>query len=552
MKDPKNVRMFRVLDKDIAELAQKISYSGKYEKTLFVPTEAGRRIAQGEIENLTRRVRSLDYSDPVFDILAGHFTDFIEATQAGIDGYYENPGRILQMFGWKMYSICNGDYRPAELRADILMARIKNAADLWHDGILPTLNTLEPAKIRDVLGALKQSTENIGYIKPKLDNAFRGLPKARIDEIAAAFDAYLISLQSYIQHTNKVMESKGGAPLSSAKADDETIPITREEYRDALKNNVGVDLDELLSWYEYENAKTRAESLELANKLVTGPVKSTAEVSDVLFKHAGPCDSPEEMFRRVNLYLKRARAAAHDYIWLPEDEVCECVPIPEQLKDSYPWGGYSSDWPSRYPLYNTMFLNNFNYTAITDGWIKINALHEAYPGHHAQFLRAAIDPIPETMKRGAKSTAFIEGVCIRTERVFEFVFPEDPFYPLMVAHRRHHTSTRIKIDLWLNYFGKTIGEACDLYEKEMGFDRKTARAQVQAHENMLGYFTSYYYGVKKICDWEKYFCWDKREYTELLFSVGRVSLESFEKILKLSPEDRHSLQHDFASLIQFS
>ncbi|MCL2571054.1 MAG: DUF885 domain-containing protein [Defluviitaleaceae bacterium] len=506
---------FRVLDKDIAELGQKLNG--------FIPTKENRQIAQGEIDALARRVKALDCNNPVLDVLAGHFLDFLESKQQALSNYYENPGVALQYLGWRLYSLCHTDYRPHEQRIPEIEAKIKSLPQLWNDAILPIL----PEKAQSVITGLKQAINTAKYTKHDLDE-------------------YRQSLESYLACASNFADEQ----KSTTRGDDEVIPVTPDEYRAALKNNIGVDLDQLLSWYEYENAKTRAESLELANK-IKGPIRSTAEVSDLLFKYAGPCDSAEEMFSRANEYLKRARAAAHQYIWLPHDEQCECIPIPPQLKDSYPWGGYNSDYPSRYPLYNTMFLNNFNYTAITDGWIKINALHEAYPGHHAQFIRAAIDPIPETMKRGAKSIPLSEGTCIRTERVFEFVFAEDPYYPLMVAHRRHHTSTRIKIDLMLHYFGKTIGEACDLYQQEMGFDRKTARAQVQAHENGMGYFTSYYYGMKKIYDWEKEYYWDKRDYTDLLFSVGRVSLETFEKILKLTSKERHSLTHDFASLIQF-
>jgi len=553
MRDFKDVRVIRNLDKDIALFAQKMNSSGRYEKTAFVPTKDNLQMMQGQADALLRRVNALDVTDPVYALLAGHFTDFIEAAQSNITGMMENPGRVASHMGWRVSGLCHSDYRPDDVRADVLMTKLGAVADIWNQAVLPAFADVDAAKIQQVLGGLKHTSDAVGYEIPKLAKHFKTLPQARIDEMTAAMTAFQAQLAEYSAKAGKTMEDKGGAPKAVIRGDEDTIPITREEYRNALKNNVGVDLDEILSWYEYENAKTRTESLELANKIKgQGMIKTTAEVGELLFKEAGPADSPEEMFARVNEYLKRARAAAHDYIWLPENEICECIPIPEMLKDSYPWGGYNSDWPSRYPLYNHMFLNNFNYQNVTDGWIKINALHEAYPGHHAQFIRCAIDPIPETMKRGAKSVAMLEGTCIRTERVFEFVFAEDPYYPLMVAHRRHHTSTRIKIDLMLHYFGKTIGEACDMYQQEMGFDRKTARAQVQAHENMAGYFTGYYYGMKKLTDWEVQYHWDKRDYTELLFSCGRPSLETFERVLKLSPADRHSLQHDFASLLQFA
>ena len=75
-----------------------------------------------------------------------------------------------------------------------------------------------------------------------------------------------------------------------------------------------------------------------------------------------------------------------------------------------------------------MFLNTYNYKNVTDGWIKLNSLHEAYPGHHVQYVRAAVDETPETVKIGAKLVPLLEGTCLRTERAFEFLFGEDPFF----------------------------------------------------------------------------------------------------------------------------
>ena len=56
-----------------------------------------------------------------------------------------------------------------------------------------------------------------------------------------------------------------------------------------------------------------------------------------------------------------------------------------------------------------MFLNTYNYKNVTDGWIKLNSLHEAYPGHHVQYVRAAVDETPETVKIGAKLVPLLRG-----------------------------------------------------------------------------------------------------------------------------------------------
>lgn len=330
-----------------------------------------------------------------------------------------------------------------------------------------------------------------------------------------------------------------------------TIKMDPEAYRSLLKNRLGVSLDELLAWHKEEIEKTRAEVFEIASKLELpeGTPKTMKEVSDVLFRYAGPCDSAEEMYTRARNYLKRTRAVAHEYVRLPEDETCLCVPLPPCYKDSYPWGGYEGGDFRVKPLRGQMFLNQYNYQNITDGWIKMNTMHETYPGHHVQFIRATIDPTPETVKIGAKSVPLEEGTCIRTERAFTFIFAEDPFFPLFVAFRRHHASVRILVDLQLYYFGVTLEDAVKIYEEELGFDRVTARAQVQAHQNAPGYFTCYYYGMKKICDWEKEYGYTKWDYTELLFSAGRISMESLEMLVKMTKEEQGRFFTEFRSLL---
>ena len=67
---------------------------------------------------------------------------------------------------------------------------------------------------------------------------------------------------------------------------------------------------------------------------------------------------------------------------------------------------------------------------------------------------------------------------------------------------------------------------------------------------MPGYFTCYYYGMKKLTSWEKEYGFTKWDYTELLFSAGYISIENFEALLKLSPEERERYFHSFSSLLE--
>ena len=547
----KNIQELRTLDLEIAQMSHTAFSSGSQEKNLFVPTDVALKGVRATLHSLFEDVEELDVSHPLTNALASHFKDYLSSVQLGLDSLIEDPGKAYHMLGTKINGLCLGDHRPKCVRHEVLMANVKNMGLLWEEAILPKIESFDDLKLARLQGGLAEAHSAIRFTVPKLRTVFRGFKKQMLDEMKKALVDVLENIENHISFINGQYDDLFSMPAQTAIGDDESISVVQQEYRQRLQNNVGVDLDEILKWYEDENEKTRAEVISIASKL-DKKAKTTEDAIKLLFKFAGPCDSQEEMFARTNEYLIRARAAACEHIWLPKEEVCELVPIPEHLRSSFPWGGYMGDYPSRYPLYNRMFLNNHNYSSITDGWLKVIALHEGYPGHHSQFIRSAIDPIPETMKRGANAVAFSEGACIRSERVFEHVFAEDPYYPLMVAVRRHHTSTRLKVDLMLFYFNKTIKEACEVYEKELGYDGSTARAQVQAHEFMQGYFTGYYYGLKKICDLEKELKWDPKAFTELLFSVGRVNLDTFEKIAKLQPQDRHSLLHNYASKLQFA
>ena len=546
-----NIQELRNLDMEIAQVAQLAFSSGSREKSLFVPTPQALKGVRATLHELFGNVEELDVSHPIVDVLANHFKDYLSSVQLGLDSLVDDPGKVYHMLGAKINGLCFGDHRPEQVRFDVVMENAKNMHLIWKEAIRPQLKKFDDMKLARLQNGFSEAHRAIYFIIPRLRTAFRGISNQRLREIRNALRGVLGNIENSVAVMSGCYKNHPDLPNKSAANGEKAVGANAEEYRRNLKNSVGVDLDEVLSWYEKEYGRTRDEVLSIASKL-DNSVKTIEGAGKLLLKHAGPYDSPEEMFLVANGYLLRARAAARKHIWLPEDEICEIAPVPEHLKDFYPWGSYMGDYPSRYPLYNKMFLNGHNYATITDGWLKIIALHEAYPGHHAMFIRSAIDPIPETMKRGASAVAFSEGACIRSESVFEHVYEEDLYFPLMVALRRHHAMIRIKIDLMLFYFGKAVTEVQEFCKKEMGFDSMSAHAQLQIHERMQGYFTGYYYGLKKISSIEKELDWGTKAFTGLLFSVGRVNITTFEKIAKLSPQDRHSLLHDFASKLQFS
>ncbi|MBQ6929342.1 MAG: DUF885 family protein [Oscillospiraceae bacterium] len=538
------IQTYRQLDFDLACVHSVLNSTRENKMVLFVPSKENCEKIKAQLDALKQRINVLDTPSRPFEFIKNHFNDFLHNLNLQYDSMTNNPQGYLYSVGWKIVPMIL-DAEDFTAGYAILCARlgcVKNIVSVLKDNCT---DAKQKSALADAIGYMKNNL-NVNKVEYRSFYEFLGKEKEQ------ALMYTVEELESYLSKEQSAL-SDGTAEEYSMLADDAVLPQDIEKYRTALKVNIGVNLDELLQWYESEVEKTRKECFDIARKLdiPENNPQSMAEVNDILLKYAGPADSADEMYERANGYIKRTRAIAHEYVWLPEDEQCVISKVPIQLKVAYPWGGYEGGYRFKSPIVGRMFLNNYNYKAITDGWMKINTLHEAYPGHHVQHVRSITDPIPETMKIGAKNVPLHEGTCLRTERVFEFVFAEDPFYPLFVAYRRHHTSVRIKVDLWLRYFGKTIGDAVDLYQQELGFDRQTARFQVQAHENDEGYFTSYYYGMKKLCQWEKDYGFDSKTFTAALFEVGGVSLENFKLYLDMTDDEKYSLTHDFGSLYQF-
>lgn len=544
------IQSYRKLDFQLAAIADILSGGGDSEPDLFIPDPEHRQIVESKIASAQDCLDDLESPDPVSALLKSHFSDYLDAQTSELQARYENPAVQIGSFRWFFEFLLTKDSRADLVKAERMIGKLSRTADMFQ-AISSWLVEVKPIHLLEAREAcqanVKVFTRLLGQLKTNLPD----LPDNIYGRLQSAFQAFITqnrSMQAKLELRLKEIA------LPEQTTEDSILKLDPEVYAAHLLSRHGVILSELLDWHEEEISKTRNSVLTIASQLQipeAAAANSMADVNAILLKYAGPAASAAEMLQRGNKYIKRTAAACKDFVWLPE-ESCSVVNISESLKDSYPWGGYGGGCKRRRPLRGEMFLNGYNYKAVTDGWIKMNTVHEAYPGHHVQFVRNIVDPIPETLKRGARYTPIFEGVPHRSEELFTFVFPEDPFYPLFVAYRRHHTAVRIKADLMLRYFGYPIKDVVQLYCSELNFDWNTARGQVRAQEYMLGYFNCYYYGFKLINQWEQEYDFDQKEYTELLFSAARMSMSNFKRFLDLTEAERHSLLNNYASLYQFA
>ena len=547
MEKPALTLQYRELDRECAMLSYRLNSPNRFVPRLFVPDEASVAQARADRQALCLRLEALEAPDAVYELIKRHLADFLDSLEYAIDDAGKNPLRAYLGFPYSFQHVVRCDRSPDETRCRSLRKLVEQLEENRE-------RTLALAKAggESAVSGLLRTERAVDGDRKRLREFFPSFSVSQLEQTEETLERCRALLGG-------MADSLSGGEVPSREPPEDDLSITvkmdPEDYRTLLGKKLGVSLDELLAWHQEEIEKTRREVFRIARKLDIpenweGGVRTMEGIKDILFRYEGPCGTPEEMFRRSEEYLKRTRAIAHEYVRLPEYEQCRCVPLPDCYKDSYPWGGYEGGDFRYKPYRGQMFLNQHNYQNITDGWIKLNALHEAYPGHHVQYVRTAMAETPETVKLGAKLIPLLEGTCLRTERAFQFLFAEDPFFPLFVAYRRHHGSVRIRVDLMLFYEGASLEEAVKVYQEELGFDHVTARAQVQAHQNMPGYFTCYYYGMRKLCAWEEELGFTKWDYTELLFSAGYIGIDTFGQLLRLTAEERERYFHAFPSLLE--
>ncbi|MFO8059398.1 MAG: DUF885 family protein [Bacillota bacterium] len=504
------------LDHRLVNLWTRYASSGEHETRIFLPTREGVAQLQEKLRKLQGDLESAEPEGFLDRVTLLQMSNVLDALSFRVADDLAFPFRYLSGLSGSVNHLLSMDTRPLQQRLDIMAARLGGTAPL----------------LEAVIDRSRQvDDESRGMVREYLDSLERIL--ADLPEQLASLDADTATLSGTAQSTrDAVARALAHLDVLEPAGDGLATPLP---YRERLMRVWGIDLEELLSWHEEEIE-------ECAGRLnaIGAEIDPDRDPYEILETDLPSRDRPEDMFPLMEGFVARAREHSLDYITLPEGEVCEVRPVPAQLRYSYPWGGYNGPDPLLGNLQGAVFLNEWNYRAVTLGWMEMMAIHECYPGHHAQKVKTAASSLPDSFKLSHlmnRSGPLNEGIAHRSETLLQHIFPE-PAFPLFVAYRRLHTAVRIKVDLVLHHFGRPVSDGVQIYQQYMRFSRDAARGQVRFQELWPGYMTIYYYGQKYLSDLQDRLGWDDETFTELIFSVGYSGLNVLEEIIRAAPEER--------------
>ena len=187
---------------------------------------------------------------------------------------------------------------------------------------------------------------------------------------------------------------------------------------------------------------------------------------------------------------KSAMEAAHAFVvekellTLPGHEHLQIMETPVFLRDQIPFAAYSQPWapdPQQHAWYFVTpaaipeLLAEHNFTAL-----RHTGVHEAWPGHHVQFVTAHGAPHSRSLPRllNAASTLY-EGWALYCEQLmFEQNFYSGPEHEFVLLRDRLWRALRVVLDVDLHCGGLSPAGAAERMHAELGFHRAQAMADI--------------------------------------------------------------------------
>ncbi|HYM68376.1 MAG TPA: DUF885 family protein [bacterium] len=524
------------MDREVARLYAQYDALLEHERRLFVPTLERFDRLLDDVRAVRRAADRLEAeSGTPAAVVAENIREVLDAFDARVRTDREFPNRFVSQFARRLTALLRLDPRSDAERVATLDA-VASQCGVVLDAVADRAAELPGGRREMAARTIAELLAFLGSIDQDV------LREAMPSATAGALDALGARVRTAAEAARVAADRVQRATGPGA------VRADGLEYDETLRRVYGIEIGDLLDTHrsEVERCRTRLDG-------VAAGLDPSRAAFQILDEDLGAYGSADAMYEAMRRFVALARERSLAYVTLPDDETCAVWRVPDYLRDSYPWGGYFSfGSPLAGEPRGAVFLNAYNYRTVTRGWVELNAIHECYPGHHAQFAKTAAGDMPLSFKVGtltSRTAPLSEGMAVRTETLMQDIFNE-PAFPLFVAYRRLHTALRIWVDLVLHHFRspQPVEAAVALYVEHMRLPAHVARGQVYSQQLTPGYFATYYYGVKALEGIQARCGWDDRRFSELIFSCGKVSLGTLERLLALPEPAREALLRRFSTL----
>ncbi len=174
-------------------------------------------------------------------------------------------------------------------------------------------------------------------------------------------------------------------------------------------------------------------------------------------------------------------------VTFPKGDELQVRLVPEFMRHLYPTAAYSSPGAFEKRQRGIFWVNDLSLTKTTEAdklaerqqhfGISLTAAHEAYPGHHLQFVTA--NQHPRRWRRLFAHAVFYEGWTLWCEQMMaDFRIDRSPWLRVQQLHDALWRVHRILVDIRLQTGRYTYEQAAAHLRKHLGFTKSRSEAEI--------------------------------------------------------------------------
>ncbi|HLY74330.1 MAG TPA: DUF885 domain-containing protein, partial [Planctomycetota bacterium] len=417
-----------------------------------------------------------------------------------------------------------------KVRSDTLDAR------LWRSDLLSQQHEFRRRDVRAIAPGLAFGTVSVLHDMLVKDYAPKPQRLALINRRLALIPGMLAELQPKLGHPPKVWTTMAiddgegaidflGSDLGEADAAlVGTAKSAYERYLKFLKQDLlprsdgsfvlGRDsyefhlrTDHFLTMRAEELERIGQREFEKTELMLEGIAKDWPDVLEKM-KHDHP--TPEGLLDYYRQAVEKARRfmIEHRIVGIPDGSTLQVVETPAFLQSSIPYAAYSRPGPL-----DSAKVGHFYVTPVAknakpeEAEVQLAAhniydipgtvWHEAYPGHHLQFIYAK--DIRSKIRKLNDSPLLSEGWGLYCEELAnETGYFSDPRERLMQLNWRLQRAARILLDVGLHTGKLTYDDAVRFLVEKVRLNRPQAEGSVNAYTQSPTYFPTYLLGMLEI------------------------------------------------------
>ncbi|MBV8880245.1 MAG: DUF885 domain-containing protein [Planctomycetaceae bacterium] len=346
----------------------------------------------------------------------------------------------------------------------------------------------------------------IGELRPKLGRPPKVWTKMAIDDGEGAVDFLGTELgeadAALLAAAKKAYEDY----LKFLKEDvqprsDGSFVLGRESYEFHLRT------DHFLTMSAAELEQVGRREFEKTTRMLEGVARDWPDVLEKM-KHDHPTSEGLLDYYRKAVEKARRYMIDHDLVGIPTWATLEVVETPAFLQSSIPYAAYSRPGPLDAAKVGHFYVTPVSKNAKPDEAeaqlaahnvydIPGTVWHEAYPGHHLQFVYAK--DLRSKIRKLNDSPLLSEGWGLYCEELAnETGYYTDPRERLMQLNWRLQRAARILLDVSLHTGKITCEEAVKFLVEQVKLNRPQAESSVNAYTQSPTYFPTYLLGMLEI------------------------------------------------------